>query len=421
MSWECIRKFSNDTSGAVFVYTAAALAVLLGMAGLAVDVGYWYWSQRDIQSAADSAAMSAALEIARGATPAEIEARARDSASLNGYQHGGGSILVTINRPPASGAYAGDNNYIEAIVQQDQGGFVSSVTHSGDMTIAARAVATLAGAPSCVIALNPAADDAIGVTGNGTVTLDCGAQSNSNSPTAIDQIGNSSITAESIQTVGGYGGNNYTPMPQTGMPPVEDPFAYLNPPTVGPCDEPNKVTINAGNHSLDPGVYCGGLEIRNGNVDLDDGLYILDGVGLQITGGATVTGDNVTIFIPATATGSMVAGSGLTIFIAGTATVTLTAPTTGPYDGILFYQDPASDPALGWRLIGGSDMSLGGVLYAPNQDVEFMGDNAGNGTPWTALIADEVDFVGDAYLSNGNFGAAGVNLPLALSVPSLAE
>ena len=66
-------------------------------------------------------------------------------------------------------------------------------------------------------------------------------------------------------------------------------------------------------------------------------------------------------------------------------------------------------------------MSLGGVLYAPNQDVEFMGDNAGNGTPWTALIADEVDFVGDAYLSNGNFGAAGVNLPLALSVPSLAE
>jgi Flp pilus assembly protein TadG len=243
MSWECIRKFSNDTSGAVFVYTAAALAVLLGMAGLAVDVGYWYWSQRDIQSAADSAAMSAALEIARGATPAEIEARARDSASLNGYQHGGGSILVTINRPPASGAYAGDNNYIEAIVQQDQGGFVSSVTHSGDMTIAARAVATLAGAPSCVIALNPAADDAIGVTGNGTVTLDCGAQSNSNSPTAIDQIGNSSITAESIQTVGGYGGNNYTPMPQTGMPPgrrSRTPSPTSTRPPWGPATSPTR-------------------------------------------------------------------------------------------------------------------------------------------------------------------------------------
>ncbi|MDH3476540.1 MAG: pilus assembly protein TadG-related protein, partial [Rhodospirillales bacterium] len=55
-----LNAFAKDTSGAVLVYTATAFVVLLGMAGLAIDLSYWYWAQRDMQSAADSAAMSAA-------------------------------------------------------------------------------------------------------------------------------------------------------------------------------------------------------------------------------------------------------------------------------------------------------------------------------------------------------------------------
>jgi hypothetical protein len=265
--------FAKDTSGSVFVYTAASLTVLLGMAGLAVDLGYWYWSQRDMQSAADSAAMSAALEMARGAT------------------------------------HAGDNNYVEAIVQQDQSGFVSSMVHSGDMTIAARAVATLAGSPSCVIALDPSADGAISVEGNTTVDLDCGAQANSNSATAITQQGGkSNITAESIQAVGGYSGSNFTPMPQTGMNPTGDPFAYLQPPASGPCIEPSgapKTYPSSFSGTIPEGNYCGGIVIQGADVIFETGVYTLGEAGMEITGNATVTNEagGVTFYIPDTAVG----------------------------------------------------------------------------------------------------------------------
>ncbi|MDH3473337.1 MAG: pilus assembly protein TadG-related protein [Rhodospirillales bacterium] len=429
MSRRKFNAFAKDSSGSVFVYTAASLAVLLGMAGLAVDLGYWYWSQRDMQSAADSAAMSAALEMARGATPAEIETRARDSATLNGYQHGL-ATLVTINRPPAAGVHAGDNNYVEAIVQQDQSGFVSAMVHSGDMTVAARAVATLAGAPSCVIALDPSADGAISVEGNTTVDLDCGAQANSNSATAITQQGGkSNITAESIQAVGGYSGSNFTPMPQTGMAPTGDPFAYLQPPASGPCIEPPgapKTYVSSFSGTIPVGNYCGGIVIQGADVIFETGVYTLGEAGMEITGNATVTNEagGVTFYIPDTAVGlpsTCCAGQNHTVYIAGTTSVTLSAPTAGPYDGILFYQDPASDPTLVAELQGGSDMSLSGALYFPGQEVYYAGNNVANPTTWTALIASQVHFVGTSYMSSGNFAAAGISLPLALASPSLAE
>jgi hypothetical protein len=419
--------FAKDSSGSVFVYTAASLAVLLGMAGLAVDLGYWYWSQRDMQSAADSAAMSAALEMARGATAAEMETRAKDSATLNGYQDGL-AALVTINNPPKSGVHAGDNTYVEAIVQQDQSGFVSSMVHSGDMTIAARAVATLAGAPSCVIALNPTDDQVLSIEGKSDVQLGCGAQSNSASATAVSQQGkNSSLTAESVNATGSYEGSNYSPMPNTGMPAVEDPFAYLSPPAIGPCDEPAGAPVNVvsgmGSVTLDPGVYCGGILIQGGDVTFNPGLYIVDEIGLSIQGTSIVDGGDVTFYIPPTATGELSATFDPlfhTLYIAGQATVTLNAPTTGVYDGILFYQDPASDPALLWELAGGSDMVLGGVLYAPSADIHFAGGNNTTGNPWTAIIGDEVHFVGNSSLGSGTFGVGG-GLPMALTLPSLAE
>ncbi len=72
-----LRDLAKDDSGGVLIYTAFAAVVMLGMVGLAVDLGFWYHNKRDMQSAADAAAMAAVLELARGSTTAEIETRAR--------------------------------------------------------------------------------------------------------------------------------------------------------------------------------------------------------------------------------------------------------------------------------------------------------------------------------------------------------
>src|SRR5437868_2597100 len=50
------------TAGAVGVVTAIVLPILLGFGSLGVEVGHWYLAERQMQGAADAAAMSAAAQ-----------------------------------------------------------------------------------------------------------------------------------------------------------------------------------------------------------------------------------------------------------------------------------------------------------------------------------------------------------------------
>ena len=128
----------------------------------------------------------------------------------------------------------------------------------------------------------------------------------------------------------------------------------------------------------------------------------------------TTEDGGVTFYFQPTVTGE----NGMVAYIAGTTTVTLTAPTAGPYDGILYYVDPGVDPTLDVSLRGGTDMALTGVIYARNQHVEYAGNESAADT-WTSIVADTVKFVGTSYLASSGF--VGGNLPLALSSPSLVE
>ena len=53
-----IRRLWRDKRGAALVLVALSLTALIGMTGLAVDVGLWYTIKRYNQSAADIAALS---------------------------------------------------------------------------------------------------------------------------------------------------------------------------------------------------------------------------------------------------------------------------------------------------------------------------------------------------------------------------
>src|SRR5690242_6250050 len=53
-------RISSTRRGATGIITAVGLSVLLGFGGLAVDVGAWLNATRNVQSAADDAAYSAA-------------------------------------------------------------------------------------------------------------------------------------------------------------------------------------------------------------------------------------------------------------------------------------------------------------------------------------------------------------------------
>lgn len=408
------RDFVADKSGSPMIYTGLIVAVLFGFGGLAVDAGMWYATKRSAQSAADAAALAGALEVARGSTATEIETRAKADAESNGYSSGSGATII-INNPPTSGPSAGQAGAVEAIVQQPVASFLSAAFRSKQVTVAARAVASYRIAESCVYVMDPSEDAALSVPGTADVDMDCGAQVNSVSPIAIDQVGASCMTATSLATAGGASGTCLDPQPDEDMSQVEDPFAYLTAPAAaaGPCDYASLVTVSSPT-TLDPGNYCGGLKITK-DVDFNPGEYVIGGEGLHIQGNCDVTGDEVTFYFPDTVTGYDPGPSAL--YIAGTADVQLSAPTTGDYQGLLFYLDQNIDPDLDIILQGGADMELEGVIYGINNHMRFAGGSDGI-DGWVVIVVDTIEFTGNSNIAGAT---TPMDLPLALIQPTLVE
>lgn len=413
------RDFHGDGSGAVLIYTGFALAVLLGVGGLAVDAGMWYATKRSAQSAADAAAIAGALEVARGSDATTVETKAKSDAESNGYADSTGAT-ITVNNPPTSGPSAGVASAVEVIVQQPVPGFLSSFVHSDQVTVAARAVARSFVAESCVYVMNPAVDSALSVPGTADVDMDCGAQVNSVSPIAIDQTGTSCMTATQIATSGNASGTCLNPQPDEDMPQVEDPFSYLSPPGVASdaCVDTDPVEVTTAGTTIPAGNYCGGLVVE-ADATFAPGDYSFGGQGLQIQGNSTVTGDGVMFYFPDDVTGYDAPGPTppRALYIAGTADVDLSAPTSGDYNSILVYMDQNVDPDIQLVLQGGADMELEGVIYAKNSHMRFAGGADGI-DGWTVLAVDTLEFTGNSDISGSNPPG---NLPLALIRPTLVE
>ncbi len=121
---------------------------------------------------------------------------------------------------------------------------------------------------------------------------------------------------------------------------------------------------------------------------------IFDGAALNINGSANVEGTEVTFYW------SENGGVNDGLDIAGGATVTLSAPTSGGYAGILIYQDRNMAPGVTHKLTGGSTMNLDGIIYTPSTNVEFAGGTSADSSS-IVIIADKVEFKGgDTFLGD---------------------
>src|SRR4051794_7484953 len=97
-------KWICDQQGQVLVMTVFCMAVLIGMLGLAVDVGVLFHARRQMQSVADAAAMAGATEMYyNGAT--NVDTRAKAAAKANGVDSAvsGNAVIVTTSPALAGG------------------------------------------------------------------------------------------------------------------------------------------------------------------------------------------------------------------------------------------------------------------------------------------------------------------------------
>src|SRR5260370_18331451 len=79
-----VRRLLGDRRGATAILFAVLLPVLIRFAGLGVETGLWYTIKRQNQTAADEAALPAALEII---APGGTVANALPAAQLDANKH----------------------------------------------------------------------------------------------------------------------------------------------------------------------------------------------------------------------------------------------------------------------------------------------------------------------------------------------
>jgi hypothetical protein len=146
-----------------------------------------------------------------------------------------------------------------------------------------------------------------------------------------------------------------------------------------------------------------------GNQAIPGGVYYVSGDGLTmrsaqfaISGNGNVTGTDVTIVL----------FKGADVSIMGTPTVTLSAPTSGTWKGILFWQDKTSTPMCPTStcstIAGTVNAVLTGALYFPKDNFSFAGTSS---STCTVLIANTISFQGTPKMSASSCAAAGVTPP----------
>ncbi|WP_284125911.1 Tad domain-containing protein [Parerythrobacter aestuarii] len=393
--WNRLKSIGKDASGNVLIVVGIGTTSLVGAAGIGVDTVQWYLWNRQLQQAVDSGALAGALSLYAGSGYSQP---ARDEVQRN---FPGTYTITDLRNPPTSGSYSGDNAAVEVIATTSQRLPFSSLFLSTPPTIRVRSVAaTVADGEYCVISL-ASSGTGVEVQGSAQVDLGCGTSANSPDGIAVDLSGSSLLKSNPISAVGGidYTSTNVdsgTTMLPYGLE-VTDPMANRGlsvPSTPSTCTATNlNVTPNQ-TVTLNPGRYCGGMDLK-GDVTLNPGVYIIDGGTLNINSQAEVYGDGVTFVLTGADPYSIA-----TVSINGGADVEISAPDDiqdPTWAGVLFFQDPSGDATH--TINGGADLEFDGIIYMPTGDISFSG-GATQKADCLLLIAETVRFTGDTGLGN---------------------
>ncbi len=377
--------------GAVLVIVVILLPILISFMALAIDVGYLYSVKRKIQTAADAAALACAHQMQRAQPCIYLSGANNDFALDLPDNYGIAWSNVNTSQPAA--------NQVQVQVSQSTPTFFLKIISINTVDISAIARAEMR--PNCVTTLDPAATGSLQTsTGANLQMPDCGIFVHSNHASAFNAVAGSTINALSVDIVGNKTPTgSVTPTPMVGVTAVGDPLVALPDMVPGACDHINLEVKSS--TTLYPGVYCGGITLRlKPNVIFSPGVYYLVGGGLNTGAGySSISGAGVTFFntqsLPTYPYGPILIG------VANGNSFQLSAPTTGPYKGILFYQDRKIASGATSVFGGGANqpIQLTGTLYFPTTNVTYQGQSTSVAGTYTNIIAKNVLFNGLNRLS----------------------
>ena len=370
-----LRLFARDKHGTVAVIFGLLSVPLLGLVGAAMDYSQATQARSTLQAAADSAALVGVLRSGTAsertlAVTAAFNARTQPAlAASPSVQVSNDKVVVT-----ASG-------HVETTLLK--------VLNLPTIDVGVRATAVRAqnGPPPCILALSKAATPGIEISGNATLqSKGCVLYSNSSSKPSIQISGSANVAADGYCAAGTVvTTRTLTPSPQDYCPEATDPYASLRAPSDTVCRWTNASVQPKESKTLDPGVYCGGLDLK-GDVTLSPGLYVIKDGLLSMNSQGTISGKGVTFYL-------MGANAGFSIN--GGAKLELSPMTTGAYSGLLLVQDRQSNINGVSKFNGNGNTLLSGLVYMPTQQVQLNGTASfSQVVPFFPIIADTIKITG---------------------------
>lgn len=423
------HRFSRSRSGGIAVVFSLALVPLLGCVALAVDVSTWYSARTEMQKIADGAAIAAARELRVGfASPSQVEAAARAYAQAALHYGAKSARDATIVAQVSA-----DRDAVRVSVASSLSPVFSRIVYSGLANVEVSSTARLSGsAPICMIGTRPRGRGVLKM--EDTSYLDaggCGIYANSTHRHSLYLKDSSVVMASLICSAGGVRlrGGRASPTPQTDCPSVGDPLApriEAVKATLGqPCGDSDGILRITGNTTLNPGNYCGGIEIVNGaTVRFQSGNYIIGGDGLTVKDNGSIMGEYV----------SMLFVNGAAFDLKQDSSIRLSANRDGVLAGILFMQYPyagAADDdddddvhanininidvkAKGrFRISSNDARELLGTIYIPYGRFQVDAERPVAGeSAYTVIVANRVEISDKARLTlNIDYAATDVPVP----------
>jgi Flp pilus assembly protein TadG len=445
------RYARNSEQGSILIMTALSLVILLGVTALAVDTSYMFDYRNRMAAAADAAALAGARAKKAGYTGTNLIRFAQNQAYLNGFQHGANNVSVSINNGPASGPFAGNTAYVEAIITRATPTFFARVLGRSSLTVTARAVAGTGPVPLAnIIALCKTGAttydytdcEGIEVTATTSITANSGIINNSKDHDGF-VLGSQSImqatdfaisdpwseTTRCTSDVAGTSGincrtvagsTNTTGIVHYGAEPTADPLQGLAVPSCGsPCANIytadvvcNPICSSTGTNVVQPGEYQRKITLGSGTVYMNGVVYKSTGASdFLFTGSGTdkvyVCGYGPTLPAGCTNTG------GVTLAITGTGNLKIQTGVVlrARSDQILVYQANNQPMVVG----GGAGIDISGVIYAPLASVSFTGGSTGTTISTTSFIVHDFSLGGSGGGIIFNAVSMSSNGPVVLS------
>lgn len=433
-------------SGQILILFTLAVVAVLAMLALLFDGGSALTLRRQLQDAGDSAALAAANTIQTltprtcsatdgpppGAPQAAVVTAARNAVRQSlawvtdaqitvscpdSWSNFAVEVDLSVPSQTLFGRVVGISGIQVGTTSQAVNGVITSSLYSiivldpSHPSWQTLGQTTRRGCPSVLISGGPT----ITLEGSMALYSSCAAANGgalgTNGNAASITMNNSSV----IRIIGDYvpSALTITPAPltnQTTLSP-KDPLGGLPAMPTLTTRSNSQLTISGGSQVLLPGVYIGGIQMKNtAKAYLMPGIYVMKGGGFQIgaqnavyslpSGSTTTTDATWATDCPKTTCGVLiynVSGSGSTamgqLAVTAGATVKLrpyqpAADLTGAnvfeYQNLLIWQDANPVPTSSTQqqvvqLQGGGNVDISGTVYAPSALVAMGGGSGGSG------------------------------------------